>query len=88
MKCVRITEAAVNYDFKDWLIWTPPGLDSIAVPIQSWRWDARAMADGDTTTHIWTSVFSTPSSSIHPGNTKDFPFWRHRLQLYTTTRRE
>jgi hypothetical protein len=69
----------INFEFLDWLMWTPPGNDSIAVPIQSWRWNARAMADGDTASHLWTSVFRTPASSIHPGNTKDFPFWHARL---------
>jgi hypothetical protein len=68
----------IRYAFKDWLMWKPPGTDSIAVPIQRWEWFIWAQANWDSTTRKWTPSSVPGATRTFSGtDTNNFPCWSH-----------
>jgi hypothetical protein len=69
----------LNWCFEDWLMWRPPGTNSISIPIQTWSWYAWGHADWDGARWSVYSVFA--GTAFHGVDTCEFPEWQHHLYI-------
>jgi hypothetical protein len=68
-------ELSLDYTLQGWLIWHPPGLNTIAVPIQTWTWYAKGTATWNGTAWDPHPIKPEKKMDLDCYDTENFPQW-------------
>jgi hypothetical protein len=80
------TSASMFFQARTWLMWTPPGTDHIAVPIQKFEYGYDVSANWDPVAHDWNMTNRDKRGRVVGGNqpingedTDELPKWWDKL---------
>lgn len=70
---------ALDVTAHDWLMWTPPGVNVIPIPIQEWTWSFTASAFWDNVINDWVVKGTLRTPTFEGVDTNIFPKWTKRV---------